>query len=75
MNGLSMKYFVLKPKGKDIYAEASRRAMRMYASTIQGENPEFCKEIREWADKEWMDTLPDPEIPNGPGSPTRPEVG
>ena len=34
MNGLVMKYFVLKPKGTDVYALASRRAIAMYAETI-----------------------------------------
>ncbi len=53
MSGLQMKYFVLKPKGKDIYAEASRKAMRSYAAHIQGENPELTKELREWADSEY----------------------
>ncbi len=28
MDGLLMKYFVLKPKGGDVYAKASRMAMR-----------------------------------------------
>ncbi len=56
-----MKYFVLKPKGKDKYAEASRRAMRLYAFYIQTENPELAKELREWADKEMINSksLPD----------------
>jgi hypothetical protein len=31
MNGLLMKYFVLKPAGDDRYAAASRKAMRAYA--------------------------------------------
>jgi hypothetical protein len=52
MNGLEMKYFVLKPKGKDRYAEASRVAMRGYARVIEEENPELAKSLREWADNE-----------------------
>jgi hypothetical protein len=51
MSGLKMKYFNLKPEAKkpnDIYAVASRRAMIAYASAIQKENPELCKELREW---------------------------
>jgi len=45
-----MKYFVLKPKGDDIYAKASRQAMRSYAQQINKENPELADELREWAD-------------------------
>ncbi len=52
MNGLLMKYFVLKPKGFDLYAYASREAMRAYASIIFNENPELAKELREWASRE-----------------------
>ena len=50
--GLLMKYFVLKPKGNDIYAEASRKAMRAYAAHIIGENEQFANELRAWADGE-----------------------
>lgn len=52
MPGLVMKYFVLKPHGDDEYAAASRKAMRAYASHIQGENSELCQELRDWADSE-----------------------
>jgi len=52
MDGLIMKYFVLKPKGTDQYAQASRKAMRAYATAIGGENPQLKKELREWADRE-----------------------
>lgn len=31
MDGLMMKYFVLKPRGNDAYAAASRAAMHAYA--------------------------------------------
>ncbi|WBC28402.1 terminase large subunit [Rhodobacteraceae phage LS06-2018-MD05] len=48
MAGLKMKYFVLKPEGNDIYAEASRMAMREYANTIASVNIEFATEIKEW---------------------------
>lgn len=51
-----MKYFVLKPKGEDVFAIASRRAMREYARTIQNENSDFSRELREWADNEWAQT-------------------
>jgi hypothetical protein len=51
-DGLMMKYFVLKPKGDDVFAKASRRAMRAYADTIHNENPTFANELRAWADNE-----------------------
>lgn len=50
MEGLVMKYFVLKPSGDDKYAEASRKAMRTYASVISRDNPKLSKELFEWAD-------------------------
>ncbi len=50
--GLLMKYFVLKPKGSDIYAEASRKAMKAYAAHIIGDNEQFADELRAWADRE-----------------------
>ena len=52
MAGLVMKYFVLKPHGNDVYAAASRRAMRAYASHVLPENEELAKELRDWADRE-----------------------
>jgi hypothetical protein len=51
--GLMMKYFVLKPKGKDLQARASRRAMRAYAGLIAQENEQFAYELRTWADREF----------------------
>lgn len=54
--GLKMKYFVLKPKGEDVYATASRRAMRQYAKHIKSDNPQFAHELRQWADAEWAQT-------------------
>ena len=45
MNGLAMKYFVLKPSGDDVYAQASRNAMRVYAKHIQVENVELSHDI------------------------------
>ena len=49
MDGLMLKYFVLKPKGEDIYAKASRTAMHAYARTIKDANPEFSKQLADWA--------------------------
>jgi len=50
--GLTMKYFVLKPKGKDGYAASSRAAMRAYANSIETVDPELAVELRDWADRE-----------------------
>lgn len=49
----------LKPKGKDIYPLASRKAIRAYASAIQFDNPERAQELRSWADRE----MPKQEMP------------
>lgn len=48
MAGLQMKYFVLKPKGTDKYAEAARKAMNTYAAVIGRENKELAKELNDW---------------------------
>jgi len=50
--GLIMKYFVLKPAGNNIYAQASRKAIRAYARHIIGENEQFADELNAWADRE-----------------------
>jgi len=49
---LEMKYFVLKPRGDDRHAVASRAAMRMYARSIRTADPELARELREWANRE-----------------------
>jgi hypothetical protein len=49
--GLKMKYFVLKPEGNDEYAKASRKAMFVYASSIQLFNPELADDLFKWHDK------------------------
>jgi len=59
MTGLKMKYFVLKPKGHDIYAKASRQAMRAYANTIEPENLALAIDLRAWADDEYFWTSRD----------------
>lgn len=46
--GLMMKYFVLKPKGDDDYAIASRAAMMAYAAVIRELNPTLAEELRDW---------------------------
>lgn len=57
MSNLEMKYFVLKPRGTDIYAKASRRAMSHYASEIRETNPDFAEQIREWVAREALAAL------------------
>ena len=52
MSGLEMKYFVLKPKGTDPYARASRCALDAFATAIRGENDMLCDDIRKWVDNE-----------------------
>lgn len=51
MDKLYMKYFVLKPKGDDVYAYASRASMLTYARMIQQSNPSLAKELREWVEE------------------------
>jgi hypothetical protein len=50
--GLMMKYFVLKPRGDDVYAKASRMAMTKYADAVSKANPELAAELREWSEQE-----------------------
>ena len=54
MSGLQMKYFVLKPKGTDVYAAASRHAMSYYASYLEehGGDLDLARELSEWSCKE-----------------------
>lgn len=50
--GLTMKYFVLKPRGDDIYAVASRKAIQTYAKVIENTNPKFAKDLYNWIGQE-----------------------
>ena len=52
MNGLEMKYFVLKPKGDSPYAAASRAAMKAYDKSIEDENSKLCYDLHSWVIKE-----------------------
>lgn len=52
MDGLLMKYFVLKPSGRDWYAMASRTAMRAYAQFISEHNVSLANDLIEWAQRE-----------------------
>lgn len=49
---LDMKYFVLKPKGMTVFADASRQAMRTFANYIYQEDPSLAKSLSSWADME-----------------------
>ena len=48
MEGLDLKYFVLKPKGDNEYAEASRAAMLAYADSIKKTNPKLANDLVDW---------------------------
>jgi hypothetical protein len=52
MDGLLMKYFVLKPSGDDAYAKASRMAMERYALIIRKENPQLADDLVAWVLRE-----------------------
>ena len=52
--GLVMKYFVLKPKGDNKFAEASREAMKKYAEVIEETNLQLGVELRNWAGQEQL---------------------
>lgn len=52
MDGLVMKYFVLKPKGQHAHAIASRVAMKEYATVIRETNAELADNIMSWVDRE-----------------------
>jgi hypothetical protein len=52
MEGLQMKYFTLKPKGEDVYAKASREAMKTYADVVCEENPKLADELIDWSNVE-----------------------
>lgn len=55
MVGLELKYFVLKPRSKrwdDNHAQASRKAMRAYASHIRDEDRALSDALFEWAQME-----------------------
>ena len=53
--GLEMKYFVLKPRSKeydDVYARASREALRTYAIIIREENELLSDDLLRWTEYE-----------------------
>lgn len=48
MSKIGMKYFVLKPKGSSVYADAARLAMLKYAEVIEKYDAELAKELNDW---------------------------
>lgn len=58
---LEMKYFILKPKGCDDFALASREAMLTYAAIIKNADPELAEALVEWVIKE-KEVVSMPEI-------------
>lgn len=52
MEGLEMRYFVLKPRGISAFARASRAAMRTFAEIIDDENQVLSGDIYAWVKKE-----------------------
>lgn len=48
MDGLKMKYFVLNPNKRDIYGEASRRAIAIYSETINDKNKKLSRDLLAW---------------------------
>ncbi len=63
MNGLELRYFILKPSGKGQSGKASRAALRRYADLIQDENPILAQELHEWANREQIKAVEAGEIP------------
>ena len=47
---LEMKYFVLKPKGADPYAKASREALIAYAESIKTHDLALAEDLWRWVD-------------------------
>jgi hypothetical protein len=58
MSELQMKYFVLRPKGTDLHAKASRAAMRQYAKVMAEENAQLAVEVLAWATREQTAAFP-----------------
>ncbi|KKM00227.1 hypothetical protein LCGC14_1806510 [marine sediment metagenome] len=51
MDGLKMKYFVLRPDKDDDHAFASRMAIRAYAANIRKVNPQLAKDLNGWVEE------------------------
>ena len=57
MGALISKYFVLKPRGDDVYAKASRTAMHAYARTIRIADPNLSRQLADWAATEGAEAV------------------
>ena len=57
MDGLKMKYFVLKPKGDGPHADASRSAMLAYAEAIKPHNRKLCDDLTQWVIREQQSAM------------------
>ena len=55
--GFKVKYFVLKPKGTDQFAKASRAAMRTFAQSMHGHDNELSDYVKAWAESETPDNF------------------
>lgn len=55
---MMMKYFVLKPKGKDAFAAASRAAMLRYSDMIKAHDPQLAEQLYQWATTEAAEAHP-----------------
>ena len=49
---MRLKYFVLRPGGIDIFAFASRAALRAFSAEIGKDDPELAEETACWAIEE-----------------------
>ena len=61
---LEMKYFVLKPRGNNLYAAASRLAMDAYAHVIQDTDHELANSLKTWVYNERQKATKDLEKTN-----------
>lgn len=52
MNGLELRYFILKPVGGKLHNIASRAALDTYAKVIRKENPALATDIEIWTESE-----------------------
>lgn len=48
MEGLKLKYFVLRPDKDDEHAFASRMALRAYAVCIRKTNRQLAEDLNKW---------------------------
>ena len=65
MDGIKLKYFVLKPKGTSAYAIASRSAMLEYAKSIEPYNQKLANDLTDWVERE-LAKLYDPAASEDP---------